>query len=736
MKLLIVESPAKCKKINSLLGKEYIVLATAGHINTLSGLKSIDIKNGFTPSYTLMKDKYKYLNLLKDKKNNVDEVIIGTDLDREGEAIGFHIANYLNLDLNNTKRIIYNEISKRALTNAINNSETIDINMVKSQQSRQIIDLLVGFHLSPLLWKHIQDKLSAGRCQSPALRLLYDNYIEIKNHNYDKYFKINGLFKHKLYELNGIIEHKFKENNINDILNIIKSNKNNIYISNIEKSEKKINPPYPYITSSIQQDLSNIYNLNSKTSMSILQKLYESGKITYIRTDSYSISKDCSFKLKDYIHNNYGEEYYQFRTFGKSNNSQEAHECIRPVHILTNDLNTDTIDNKVYKLIWKRTIQSQMKPYIYDEYKYTISINNLKYNFISKINQTIFLGFKLLNNDKKEDNLEKINKIKVNDKLEYTFIIAEEHIERSKSSYTEALLIKKLEKLGIGSPSTYANIISSLFTRNYIERKNIIGKEITKIKFTMINDDINKETLDDKLPNEKNKLLITELGVQVIEFLIKNFNDLISYNYTNELENNLDEIANGNKIWNNVIKEIYNSYYPLVIQLNNKEKNNNRRNIGKYNNYDVYAYVSKYGPTIFIDNPDKKYVNLDKKININNIELKDIKHLLELPKNIGEYNSNMIILKKGKYGYYFNHNNKNYSLQYIKNPLDISIDKCIDIIKSQDLPEIGKYKSKDIILKKGKYGYYINYNNKNYSLRNIKNPLDITKEKCIDIINT
>ena len=682
MKLLIVESPAKCKKINTMLGNEYIVLATGGHINRLDGLKSIDIKNGFNPTYKLVYDKMKYVNKLDYNSKRVDEVIIGTDLDREGEAIGYHIATYLKLDINNTKRIIYNEISKSALTNAINNPTKLDMNMIKSQQSRQIIDLLVGYHLSPLLWKHIQDYLSAGRCQSPALRIIYDNHIELKNHVRTSYFHISGDFKNETYELKANIEKQIKESEIKGILDKIKKNKEHINISNIENKEKKINPPYPYITSSIQQDLANIFNLNGKSSMNILQKLYESGKITYIRTDSYNISKGCSFEIKRYIENNYGKEYYQYRTYGKSKNSQEAHECIRPVNIHKIELDTDDISNKVYKLIWKRTIESQMKAYVYDEFKYTISIQNLKNAFISYLNQTKFLGFKI--NHKKEDNLDLINKIKLNDKLEYDNIKAEQKYDNGKSYYTDGSLIKELEKLGIGRPSTYATIISTLFDKNYVEKKYIPSILFKKKIIEMKNDNIIENILNDKTKVEKNKITITELGIKVIKFLIDNFNELISYNYTNNLEIRLDEIAKGNIIWNNLIQEVYNSYYPMVLKLNKKEKTINKRLLGNYKSRKAYIYISKYGPTIELVNitGHKKYVNLDKRTKIDNIELENIKDLLELPKKICVHNDKEVLLKKGKYGYYLNYNSNNYSLKRIKNPLKISKEKALGIINT------------------------------------------------------
>ena len=581
MKLLIVESPAKCKKINSILGKDYIVLATGGHINRLNGLKSIDFKNNYYPSFSLIYDKMKYLNYISEKAKNVDEIIIGTDLDREGEAIGFHIAKYLKLDINNTKRIIYNEISKTALNNAINNPVTLDVNMINSQKSRQIIDLMVGYHLSPLLWKNIQDYLSAGRCQSPALRLIYDNDIESLQKKSKNHFNISGKFKNSDYSIIGNIEKDFKENELNTILEKIKKNKDNIYISNIEKSEKFINPPYPFITSSIQQELSKLYHLSGKASMNILQKLYESGKITYIRTDSYNISKECSLKIKTYIENNYGKEYYKYRTYGKKLNSQEAHECIRPVNINLQKLETNDLLDKIYQLIWKRTIECQMSSYRYDEYKITISIENLKYNFISKINNTTFLGFKI--NSKRENNIDLINKIKLNDKLEYEEINCLEKIENNDKKYTEGTLIKKLETLGIGRPSTYATIISNLFEKNYIEKINIQPKNIHKKIYTLKNDNISIDIKQEKTKMEKNKIIITDLGTKVIKFLIQHFNNLISYEFTNELENNLDEIANGRLNYIDFIDKIYKSYYPIVQKLNkNQKKEINKKLLGNH----------------------------------------------------------------------------------------------------------------------------------------------------------
>ena len=682
MKLLIVESPAKCKKINSLLGKDYIVLATGGHINRLNGLKSIDIKNNFHPTYSLIYDKMKYLNYISQKAKSVDEVIIGTDLDREGEAIGYHIANYLKLDINKTKRIVYNEISKSALTNAIKNPTKINNSIVNSQKSRQIIDLMVGYHLSPLLWKYIQDYLSAGRCQSPALRLIYDNDIEIKKNVIKSYFHISGIFNNPKYKLEGDIDKKFKENEINSILEKIKKNKDHIYISKIDKSNKKINPPYPFITSSIQQELSKLFHLSGKASMSILQKLYESGKITYIRTDSYSIAKSCSMNIKKYIEEKYGEDYYKYRTYGNKQNSQEAHECIRPVNINMDKLDGDDLSSKVYNLIWKRTVESQMSSYEYDEYRYTISIDNFKYDFISKINNTTFLGFKI--NGKKEDNIELINKINLNDKLDYEEINCLESLDDGVKNYTEGTLIKKLETLGIGRPSTYATIISTLFDKKYIDKINIPSKNINKKYIQLKNDNITSDIKQVKTKIEKNRIIISDLGSKVIKFLIDNFDELLSYDYTNKLENNLDDISNNKLDYIDFIDNTYKSYYPIVKKLNKKEKKEiEKRLLGTHKSKKVYIYMSKYGPTVELCNSKtKKYVNLDKKTNINNVELKNIKDLLDLPKKIGKYKDKEIVLKKGQYGYYLTYNKNNYSLKRIKNPIKISLDKAIEIINT------------------------------------------------------
>ena len=605
--LVIVESPAKCKKIEKFLSKrkgiDWIVKASYGHITELkSSLEdSIDIKNNFKPSYQFSESKQKVVNdLMKiSKKKNV-EVIIATDPDREGEAIGYHLLKVLNLDINNTKRIYFNQITEKAVLKSLDNPTNIDMNMVNAQQARCILDKLVGYEISPVLWKHVKFGLSAGRCQSPALRLLCEKEEKIKEFDKKSYFKLSGDFRFKDKDLiiNSVCEKSFNDKkSIDKIMNKFMNDK--FIVEEIKKSISKRNPSSPFTTSSLQQEASTKLNISPKDCMSLAQKLYENGYITYMRTDSVDLSEESKKHIEEYINNEYGQKYYYdekkegIRHKNKSKNSQEAHEAIRPV-----DINKLSVPNtltsrgqRLYQLIWKRTISSQMVPHKLEISKISIKSQNTKEIFTSSLENTLFEGFNIIYQSNLNKDIELINFIKNISKgteIYSDLIKAEEKYTKPIPRYSEASLIKELEKLGIGRPSTYSGIISKIQEKMYVEKKSLEGDKIDAFSIELKNNNINEKK--DKITHggEKDKLFVTDIGIIVNDFLIKNFSEengkgIIDYDMTSDMEEKLDKIAEGNQNWIETIKNTYTSFHPKVEELikqKSREKDSYKKILG------------------------------------------------------------------------------------------------------------------------------------------------------------
>ena len=747
--LVIIESPAKCGKIQKYLGNQYIVKASFGHIRNLNkkkGIKAINIENNFKPSYSIIPCKQKYIKELKKHAKKCKEVIIATDLDREGEAIGYHIAKVLNLNLKTTKRIVYKEISKIALQNAIKNPRLLDINLINAQQARLILDYIIGFEISPVLWKYIRNHLSAGRCQSPALRLICDKNHEITNFNSKTYYDISGTFG-----CNDNIKYEATSTNIMNtklevisILELFKTATFKIY--KILNSESKSKPPAPYITSTIQQDASNKLGLSLKVTMNVLQKLYEAGKITYMRTDSKVLSEICTNEIKEFVINKYGIKYHKMRKYkNKTQNVQEAHECIRPVDIKEVLLdNFSNYETKLYSMIWKRTIASQMSEMITSIMKIEIKNNKNNFKFSTKFSKTIFLGYGIIYNLENINEIDKIRDYISDGKILKTIsIISTEKITKASSRYTEASLVKNLEKNGIGRPSTYSSIVDTLFKRNYIikESKEGIEKNIFIIELDT-NNNISEKTKQIKLNSENKKLFVTDLGKMVNKFMIENFNSIVDYKFTSEIETTLDNIANGESNWVNLLDNSYKSFHPKVIKLlanvPKKVWKNEKKVLGinPKNNKNIYCYKGKYGPVIQEGDEDIKYVGLSKKINISDITIETVLDILDYPKFIAKYNNKEIDMYYGQNGYYIKYNNKSYSITN-KN---ITLDEIKQIIKEKNKSIIKEF-SNGISIRVGKYGPYILKSGKKAKIVSVpielKDKLDKIKySECLKILNS
>tara|TARA_B110000444_G_scaffold4072_1_gene3796 strand:- start:2333 stop:4600 length:2268 start_codon:yes stop_codon:yes gene_type:complete len=720
MKLVIVESPAKCKKIESYLGEGYKCIASFGHItNIKNGLKDIDIQNGFTPKFSLLENKSKNINVLRKQIQKSREVILATDDDREGEAIAWHICKEFNLPLNSTKRIIFNEITKPALKHAIENPKLVDLNKVNAQQARQVLDLLVGFTISPILWKHITRKkqLSAGRCQTPALRIIYDNDIDIKNKPGKIVYVTNLKYKELDFQLNNNFE-KEKEVEL-----FLKENIDFKHVLKVKNGKQDIQkkPPNPLTTSVLQQKASNELGFSPKRTMQTAQKLYEGGHITYMRTDSSKYSekfiKDCT----NFIKKKYDKKYVSQNVSKLSNKtkkekdglSQDAHEAIRPTHIEKEILeNMDVGQNNLYKLIRNITLESCMINAVYKNVNASITApNSLLYK--NNQEQVVEPGWKIVRGYKEvnPDYIFLYSKLDKKLIVKYKSIQSVAHLKDKKCHLTEARLIQILETKGIGRPSTFSNIITKIQDRGYVKKMDVSGKKITTNDFTLIKKKIEKKEITKEFGNEKNKLVLQPTGKIVLEFLIKHFDSLFIYDYTKNMEDLLDEVSKGRNQKEFICSSIYSELNKL-----SKNINSNHREMFQIDEFHVYM-IGKYGPVIKKEKDgETTFISVKKdldveKIKNNSYRLEEMIQQQQQHTILGTYKDNDVYLKKGKFGFYINHNGKNYSIKHIKKkPSQIKIKDIEDILNGKNTnSSIILQVNDDISIRKGKFGPYIFY---------------------------
>ena len=753
--LLIVESPAKTAKIEKFLGSGYKVIGSMGHITHLSNLKQIDFEDNFKPTFDIIQSKQSQIVKMKKAINGSKEVVLATDDDREGEAIAWHITQVFNLNPETTKRIIFHEITEKAIKNAISKPGIINMDIVYAQQGRQILDLIVGFKLSPLLWKHIiantKNALSAGRCQTPALRLVYDNYKEIQESPGKLSFNTIAHFTSKNIPCSLNHNHN-SHNEIKEFLELSKGH-NHILSKDKEKETKK-NPPTPFTTSGLQQAANNNMHISPKETMALAQKLYEGGYITYMRTDSKVYSEEFIEKGKEYIINKYNDKYIssnlenitqkldrenEEETKPKSkskskkntkkkndNNAQEAHEAIRPTNI---DIETipegeDVFTprhRKLYKLIWTNTLESLMSPAIYKQlivkiiapeehlYKYTAELN-------------VFPGWKIVQGVEEDKYYTFLKNIKEG-RIEPKFITSKQTLKDLKSHYTEARLVQLLENKGIGRPSTFSSLIDKIQERGYVKKDNIEGKKLEIIDYTLEDGIIKEEKGEKVFGNEKNKLQITQIGIFVIEFLLNYFNELFEYDYTKKMEDTLDLIAKGEKKYHELCREC-DDFITNLMSIKSLESKNDKVvekiNI-KIDNKHTYL-IGKNGPTIKYTKEDgtvgfygvKDNIDIEKLKN-GEYELEDIIHTKEdNNKIIGEYKNKPVYLKFGKFGYYLNWNDVNKSLKGVKINVptkNIGIEDAISILQNSESGQNSLVRRIDenLSIRKGKFGDYIFY---------------------------
>lgn len=774
--LVIVESPAKCQKIEKFLGSGYKVMGSFGHITHLSSLKQIDFENNYKPTFEIIESKQSQISKLKKAIQNSSEIILATDDDREGEAIAWHIAQTFSLNISTTKRIIFHEITERAIKNAIANPTTINMDMVYAQQGRQILDLIVGFKITPLLWKHIvsntKNSLSAGRCQSPALRLVYDNYKEIQQSPGKLSFNSIGYFTSKNIPFALNFNHLSHET-IKDFLEKSKSF-DHIFSREKEKEVSK-NPPQPFTTSGLQQSANNNLHISPKETMALAQKLYEGGYITYMRTDSKVYSEDFVNETREYIISNYNEKYINpnlkiliqnkdnektdnnneekekekekktsktknKEKSGKKNDvpaAQEAHEAIRPTHIDTINIPEDedvftAKHRKLYKLIWSNTLESLMAPAIYKQLVLKISApDNFYYKYTCEEN--IFPGWKAVNGIEEEKYYTFLKTLKEGS-IKYKKICSKQTLKDLKSHYTEARLVQLLEQKGIGRPSTFSSLIDKIQERKYVNRENITGKKLEIIDYNMEyvdgkgNEIIKEEKGEKEFGNEKNKLVITQTGIFVIEFLIKYFDNLFNYDYTKNMEDELDAIAKGNKKYYELCNECNRFIEDLITNnslLGKESENNKYINIEKVNIKidEKHTYlIGRNGPTIKYKKEDGTmgFYSVKPDIDIEKLKAGDYKldEIIVLAeennKILGEYKGNNLYLKYSKFGYYLECGEKRKSLNYTKINVpikNIGYDDAVNILENSEANNNSLVRKIDdnLSIRKGKYGDYIFY---------------------------
>ena len=645
--LVIVESPAKAKTIEKFLGEGYTVKSSFGHIRDLAKKNlGIDINNGFQPEYEISDDKKKVVSELKSLAKKADTVWLASDEDREGEAIAWHLQQALDLKESNTKRIVFHEITKDAILNAIKNPRTVDINLVMAQQARRVLDRLVGFELSPILWKKVAPKLSAGRVQSVALRLIVDREREIMAFTSQPYYKVTGEFNpqslSKTVKIKGALDSNFATQQEAESF-LERCKEADFYIQKIEKKELSRTPAPPFTTSALQQEASRKLGFSVSQTMRIAQKLYESGLITYMRTDSTNLSDLAINSIKQVITEQYGADYSKIRAYKtKSKGAQEAHEAIRPTYASNLTIEGTPQEKKLYALIWKRAVASQMADAILEKTNMTISANNLAEKFISQGEQVKFDGFlKLYLESKDDDDNEEENQLlpilTEGEALNTLEISATQKFTQKPPRYSEASLVKKLEDLGIGRPSTYAPTITTISQRGYIIKDNREGEERQYTKLTLKKGAIKSETLTEKTGVEKNKLFPQDIGILVTDFLSNNFENILDYGFTAKVEETFDQVAAGQLIWNELIGDFYTPFHNKVEEtLKESVHTNAERVLGTdpVSGKPLIVRLGKFGPLVqkgANDDPDKHFAGLPKGKLIESITLEEALPLFELP---------------------------------------------------------------------------------------------------------
>lgn len=752
--LVIVESPAKAKTIQKFLGNGYEVKSSFGHIRDLQDKKlSVDVERNFTPEYVIPSDKKKVVAELKKAAASASTVWLASDEDREGEAISWHLFETLGLNEAHTRRIVFHEITKDAIVNAVRNPRSIDMNLVNAQQARRVLDRLVGFELSPVLWRKIQPKLSAGRVQSVALRLVVEREKEIMAFENEAFYKVEAFFHPAGFpaavKVKAVLDTKFKT--IDEARKFLQDCIGaDFTVSDVEKKEATRFPAAPFTTSTLQQEAARKLRFPVSMTMRVAQSLYERGLITYMRTDSTNLSTLALGAAKNFITGNFGPEYSKTRQFKThSKGAQEAHEAIRPTYIENTEIEGTAQEQKLYNLIWKRTVASQMADAKVLNTTLRVASDKRSEKFNAQATQVLFDGFLKLyiegtDNQEAEEEEVMLPDLQVGTKMEEKGINAECKFTAAPPRYSEATLVKKLEELGIGRPSTYAPTIATLTTgRGYIVKGDKEGKKITVNDLELRNGNISEKSKTETVGAERGRLLPQEIGMIVTDYLEKNFTDIMGYDFTANVEKEFDQIADGNLVWNDVIGAFYTPFHKKVDEvLHDGNYSHVSKELGTDSEGNkITAKFGKFGPYIQKGEGEKaQYASLGKDQLIENITLEDALKMFQLPRTVGEYNGVEVIALKGRFGPFLKYGDRNFSIPRGKDPLKITLDECAAIIedglsKTAANSVMAEYKDSDIQVINGRYGPYIKHAGSNYKIPKETDAATLTEAACLEIIN-
>jgi DNA topoisomerase-1 len=752
--LVIVESPAKAKTIEKFLGKDFQVVSSFGHIRDLSKKNlGIDIENGFIPDYEVSKDKTKVVSELRKQAKEAKNIWIASDEDREGEAIAWHLAAVLDLDIPGTKRIVFHEITKEAISAAIKNPRQIDMNLVNAQQARRILDRLVGFEISPVLWKKVQPSLSAGRVQSVAVRLLVDREREIISFVPESSFRINGLFLTDPKGSENTIlkaEASTKFNNGQNALEFLSLCSGAKYIiSNISVKPGTRSPSPPFTTSTLQQEAYRKLGFSVAQTMSVAQKLYEVGKITYMRTDSTNLSGLALAKSKETIISEFGEKYSKTRQFKtKTKGAQEAHEAIRPAYFDKPTIVGTSTEKRLYELIWKRAIASQMANALVERTNITIEMTGSPVTFLSTGEVIKFDGFlrvysESVDIENNDDERVILPPVTIGMPLTYDKISATEKYTSPPPRYTEASLVKKLEELGIGRPSTYAPTITTIQNRGYVVKEDRPGENRIIGSHILTNGKIISSPKSEMAGKEKSKLFPRDIGIIVNDFLMANFSDIMDFHFTALVEKQFDEIAEGEIKWTNMLKEFYAPFHANVSNSLANDKKPSVRILGSHpeTGEPVSVRMGRYGPVAQIGNTENeekpKFASLLKSQLLETITLEEALNLFRLPRKLGEYEGAELSVGIGRFGPYVKHNNKFFSIKKgVDDPYTITLEKAIELILDKNESDKQKvlHDFDDLKVLNGRFGPYITKDKLNYRIPKGTDTATLTKDDCLKII--
>ena len=759
--LVIVESPAKAKTIEKFLGKDFKVMSSYGHIRDLKKKELSVDEVSLEPEYEIPEEKAKLVADLRSKAEKAEKVWLASDEDREGEAISWHLCEVLGLDKQKTNRIVFHEITKPAILEAIEHPRHLDMNLVNAQQARRVLDRIVGFKLSPVLWRKVKPALSAGRVQSVAVRLIVEREREIQNFQSETYYSVNGIFAltnadGSATEVKAQLANRFKTEE--EVTAFLEKCKEATYtVESVTKKPVKRTPAPPFTTSTLQQEAARKLGFTVSQTMMVAQHLYESGRITYMRTDSVNLSKLCLGASKEEIIRLYGQDYSKTRQYHTSSKgAQEAHEAIRPTYMDQSEIEGTAQEKRLYDLIWKRTIASQMADAEIEKTTANISISGTDEQFIAQGEVVKFDGFIKVYRESSEDDEQQeefghiLPPLKKDQELTRREIIATERFSMGPQRYTEASLVHKMEELGIGRPSTYAPTISTIQQREYVQKGDKKGEDHPFTIFSLKGKQISQKTRKENVGSEKGKLIPTDIGIVVNDFLMDNFNEIMDYNFTAKVEQDFDKIAEGNETWTDMMQTFYDDFMPEVEKTMNSrnEHKAGERQLGTdpKTGRPVFVKIGRFGPVVQIGTADDKdkpqFAQLPKEQSLETITLNEALELFKLPRELGDYEHKPVTIGAGRFGPYILHNRKYTSLPKGVDPMTITLEEAIALIDEKRVQENQKHlkiflEDPKLEVLNGRYGPYLSYDGKNYRLPKAmhEKAAQLTYDECMKIIN-